>query len=42
MTVFDIFPKYLIKRTTKNQSSKPDVDMGDILELVGCKMFSRK
>ena len=32
----------MIKRKTKNSSLRPEVDDGDILKIVGCKMFSRK
>ena len=32
----------MIKLRNKNYSFRPEVDVGDIWELVGCKMFTRK
>ena len=31
-----------VDRRTKNNNLRPEVDVGNILEIVGCKMFSRK
>ena len=32
----------MTKFRIKNKSERPEFDVGDILEVVGCKMYSRK
>ena len=37
-----LYTMYLIKRRNKNLSERPEVDVWDILKLVGCKIFIGK
>ena len=32
----------MIKRSNENLSLRPEIDVGDILELFDCQIFSRK